>query len=198
VVVAVGGSASSDGGAGAIEAIGEAGGIGEAELIVCCDVNTPFELAAEVFGPQKGADPAAVERLTARLNELAASFPRDPRGVAMSGCAGGLSGALWAQYGAALEPGARFVLSALDADERIQAARAVIVGEGRLDRTTLEGKIAAEISVRARQMGVPCYAVVGSNGLEAIDQRILDIQAIVEATTLDEIEQAGREIAAYL
>jgi glycerate kinase len=90
------------------------------------------------------------------------------------------------------------VLSALDADERIQAARAVIVGEGRLDRTTLEGKIAAEISVRARQMGVPCYAVVGSNGLEAIDQRILDIQAIVEATTLDEIEQAGREIAAYL
>ena len=198
VVVAVGGSASSDGGAGAIEAIEEAGGIGEAELIVCCDVNTPFELAAEVFGPQKGADPAAVERLTARLNELAASFPRDPRGVAMGGCAGGLSGALWAQYGAALEAGARFVLSALDADERIQAARAVIVGEGRLDRTTLEGKIAAEISVRARQMGGPCYAVVGSNGLEAIDQRILDIQAIVEASTLDEIEQAAREIAAYL
>ena len=115
VVVAVGGSASSDGGAGAIEAIEQAGGVGETELIVCCDVNTPFELAAKVFGPQKGADPAAVERLTARLTELAASFPRDPRGVAMTGCAGGLSGALWAQYDAALEPGARFVLSALDA-----------------------------------------------------------------------------------
>ncbi len=198
VIVAVGGSASSDGGSGAIEAIEEAGGIGEVELIVCCDVNTPFELAAEVFGPQKGADPAAVERLTTRLNEFAEQLPRDPRGVEMSGCAGGLSGALWAQYGAALEPGARFVLSALDADERLQAARAVIVGEGRLDRTTLEGKIAAEISVRARQMGVPCYAVVGSNGLEAIDQRILDIQAIIEATTLDEIERAGHEIAAYL
>ncbi|CAB4347097.1 unannotated protein [freshwater metagenome] len=198
VVVAVGGSASSDGGAGAIEAIEQAGGIGEAELIVCCDVNTPFELAAEVFGPQKGADAEAVDRLTARLNELAATLPRDPRGVPMSGCAGGLSGALWAQYGAALEPGARFVLSALDADERIQAARAVVVGEGRLDRTTLEGKIAAEIAVRARQAGVPCHAVVGSNGLEPIDQRILDLQAVIEATTLSEIEDAGRQIAAYL
>ena len=198
IVVAIGGSASSDGGAGALEAIEEAGGIGGAELIICCDVNTPFEKAAEVFGPQKGADPAAVERLTARLNEFAATLPRDPRGVEMSGGAGGLSGALWAQYGAALEPGAGFVLSALSADERIQAARAVIVGEGRIDHTTLEGKIAAEISVRARQLGVPCYAVVGSNGLEPIDQRILDIQAIIEATTLDQIEQAGGQIGAYL
>ena len=198
VIVAVGGSASSDGGGGALEAIEQAGGIGEAELVVCCDVNTPFEKAAELFGPQKGADAAAVERLTARLNELAASYPRDPRGVEMSGCAGGLSGALWAQYDAALEPGAGFVLSALSADERIQAARAVIVGEGRLDHTTLEGKIAAEIAVRARQLGVPCYAVVGSNGLEPIDQRILDIQAIIEASTLEQIEQAGAKIAAYL
>ncbi len=198
IIVAVGGSASSDGGSGAIEAIEAAGGIGASELVVCCDVNTTFERAAEVFGPQKGADAAAVERLTARLNELAASFPRDPRGVEMSGCAGGLSGALWANYDATLEPGARFVLSALEADQRIKAARAVIVAEGRLDRTTLEGKIAAEIAVRARQRGVPCYAIVGSNGLEPIDQRILDLQAVIEATTLEEVEQAGREIAAYL
>ncbi len=198
VIVAVGGSASTDGGVGALEAIESAGGIGTAELIICCDVNTPYELAAEVFGPQKGADPAAVERLTARLEKTAASLPRDPRGVEMSGCAGGLSGALWAQYGATLEPGARFVLSSLDADERIQAARAVIVGEGRIDRTTFEGKIAAEIAVRARQAGVPCHAIVGSNGLDALDQRILDLQGVIEASTLAEIEQAGSEIAAYL
>ncbi|MSX03281.1 MAG: glycerate kinase [Actinobacteria bacterium] len=198
VVVAVGGSASSDGGAGALEAIDDAGGLGDAKLTVCCDVNTPFEQAAEVFGPQKGADEQAVKRLTARLNALAQSFPRDPRSVAMTGCAGGLSGALWAQYGASLEPGAKFVLAALDADRRILSARAVIVGEGRMDRTTLEGKIAAEIAVRARQAGVPCHAIVGSNGLDRLDQRILDIQAIIEASTLDEIEAAGREIVAYL
>lgn len=83
----------------------------------------------------------------------------------MSGCAGGLSGALWARYGAALEPGARFVLSALEADERIKAARAVVVGEGRLDRTTLEGKIAAEIAVRARQLGVPATQSSAATGL---------------------------------
>ena len=198
VVVAVGGSASSDGGAGALEAIDDAGGIGDAQLIICCDVTTPYELAAEVFGPQKGADAKAVERLTAQLNELAASFKRDPRGVEFSGCAGGLSGALWAEFGASLEPGAKFVLTALDADQRINSARAVIVGEGRMDQTTLEGKIAAEIAVRARQAGVPCHAVVGSNGLGALDQRILDIQAIIEATTLQEIEAAGQKLVEYL
>jgi glycerate kinase len=198
VIVAVGGSASSDGGAGALEAINDAGGIGDAQLIVCCDVTTPYELAAEVFGPQKGADAEAVTRLTAQLNELATSFKRDPRGVELTGCAGGLSGALWAEHGASLEPGAKFVLAALDADERINSARAVIVGEGRMDETTLEGKIAAEIAVRARQAGVPCHAVVGSNGLGPLDQRILDIQAIIEATTLQEIESAGKQLTEYL
>ena len=198
VIVAVGGSASSDGGAGALEAINDAGGIGEAQLIVCCDVTTPYELAAEVFGPQKGADAEAVTRLTSRLDELATSFKRDPRGVELTGCAGGLSGALWAEFGASLEPGAKFVLAALDADQRINSARAVIVGEGRMDETTLEGKIAAEIAVRARQAGVPCHAVVGSNGLGALDQRILDIQAIIEATTLQEIESAGKQLTEYL
>ena len=198
VIVAVGGSASSDGGAGALEAINDAGGIGDAQLIVCCDVTTPYELAAEVFGPQKGADAEAVTRLTSRLDELATSFKRDPRGVELTGCAGGLSGALWAEVGASLEPGAKFVLAALDADQRINSARAVIVGEGRMDETTLEGKIAAEIAVRARQAGVPCHAVVGSNGLGALDQRILDIQAIIEATTLQEIESAGKQLTEYL
>ena len=198
VIVAVGGSASSDGGAGALEAINDAGGIGDAQLIVCCDVTTPYELAAEVFGPQKGADAEAVTRLTSRLDELATSFKRDPRGVELTGCAGGLSGALWAEHGASLEPGAKFVLAALDADQRINSARAVIVGEGRMDETTLEGKIAAEIAVRARQAGVPCHAVVGSNGLGALDQRILDIQAIIEATTLQEIESAGKQLTEYL
>ena len=74
----------------------------------------------------------------------------------------------------------------------------MIVGEGRIDRTTFEGKIAAEIAVRARQAGVPCHAIVGSNGLDALDQRILDLQGVIEASTLAEIEQAGSEIAAYL
>ncbi len=53
-----------DGGAGAMAAIEEAGGLRGARLVVLCDSRTPFERAAEVFAPQKGADPAAVKRLT--------------------------------------------------------------------------------------------------------------------------------------
>jgi glycerate kinase len=76
-----------------------------ADVIVVCDVTTPFE-RRRGYAPQKGASPEAVQRLTARLDALAQTFPRDPRGVAMTGAAGGLSGGLWARYGAALVPGA--------------------------------------------------------------------------------------------
>ena len=54
-----------------------------------------------------------VERLEARLDELAAQLPRDPRGVPMTGAAGGLSGGLWGAHGAVLEPGAPWILDAL-------------------------------------------------------------------------------------
>jgi glycerate kinase len=198
VLVAVGGSATTDGGAGAIAAIEEAGGLGGARLVVVCDVRTPFEQAAKVFGPQKGADPAAVARLTARLEAMAATLPRDPRGLPLSGAAGGLSGGLWAAFGAVLEPGAPFVLAALGFDVRMRAARAVIVGEGRIDEQTLQGKAAGEIATRARQAGVPCHAVVGARAIDRFDARILDLQAIIEATTIAELEAAGEALAAYL
>ena len=160
-----------------------------------CDVRTPFERAAEVFAPQKGADAAAVERLTRRLGEQAAALPRDPTGVAMTGCAGGLSGGLWAAFDAALEPGAAFVLDALDYDERMRAARAVIVGEGRIDDQTLQGKIAGEAATRARQAGVPCFAIVGRNDLDALGARLLDLQRITEAHDLSEMEAAAAALA---
>ena len=103
ILVAAGGSATVDGGAGAIEAIRSAGGLGECRLTVLCDVETAFEDAAHVYGPQKGATPDAVRRLAARLERLAAELPRDP-GVPMTGAAGGLAGGLWAALGAELRP----------------------------------------------------------------------------------------------
>ncbi|MFM9127383.1 MAG: glycerate kinase [Solirubrobacterales bacterium] len=198
VVVAVGGSATTDGGAGAIEAIEATGGAGKAKLVVCCDAQTPFERAAIVFGPQKGADEACVARLTARLEEQAAALPRDPTGVPMTGAAGGLAGGLWAAFGAELTGGAGFVLDALDADRRMRASRAVVVGEGRLDMTTLEGKAAGELAVRARQAGVPAFAVVGQDGLDLLDRRILDLHAVIEAGTKRRLRAAGRKLAEYL
>jgi glycerate kinase len=192
IYVTVGGSASTDGGAGAIAAIDSLDG---ARLVLLCDVSTPFERAAEVFGPQKGADPDQVRRLARRLDGMADGWLRDPRGVAMTGAAGGLAGGLWAAFGAEMRPGAGFVLDALHFNRRMFAARAVVVGEGRIDRQTLAGKIAGEIAVRARQAGVPCHAVVGQNRLNRFDQRILDLQVVLEATTLAKLEAAGLQLA---
>lgn len=198
VLVAAGGSATVDGGAGAIDAIEEAGGLQGATLVVLCDVRTPWEEAAARFGPQKGASPAAVQRLARRLDDLAGRLPRDPRGVPRTGAAGGLAGGLWATYGARLVAGADFVLDELGFDDRMRAARFVVVGEGRLDDTTLQGKAAGEAATRARQAGVPCHAVVGQDGLDLLGRRILDLQHVLEATTLDELEAAGERLAAAL
>ena len=194
VLLGVGGSATTDGGTGAIEAIERAGGLGEARLVILCDVRTPFEDAARVFGPQKGADPDAVKRLTARLHRQARQMPRDPRGIEMTGAAGGLSGGLWATFGAELAGGAAFVLDAVDFDRRMLAARMVVTGEGKLDEQSLVGKLVAEITTRARQRGVPCDAVCGVRELDAMGARILDLQHVLEATTLAELERAGREL----
>ncbi len=195
VYLGVGGSATTDGGSGALRAICQAGGLGSARLVVLCDVRTPFEDAARIFGPQKGAGPEEITRLNRRLGDLARRFPRDPRGVAMTGAAGGLSGGLWAELGAELVPGAAFALDLLDFDHRMRASRAVVTGEGRLDQQSLAGKAVSEVATRARQSGVPCHAIVAERELDAFGARILDLQAVLEARTLRRIESAGRRLA---
>ncbi|MGD0453504.1 MAG: glycerate kinase [Solirubrobacteraceae bacterium] len=196
VAIAAGGSASSDGGAGAIHAIESAGGLHGTKLTVLADVSTPFELAAAVFGPQKGADAGAVERLTTRLHMHASALPRDPRGVPMSGAAGGLAGGLWARYDASIVPGAAWVLDAIGFDERLHRARAVITGEGRLDAQTLEGKAISEVARRCVREGVPLHAVVGSIALGAVEAEQLALATLRQATNLAELQSAARALAA--
>lgn len=198
VLLCAGGSASTDGGAGALRAIDAAGGLGAVRMTVLCDVRTPYEEAAAVFGPQKGASPAVVRRLSRRLAKLTAELPRDPRGVPMTGAAGGLAGGLWAALGAELVPGAAHVLDAIGFDGRMLSAQAVITGEGRLDGQSLAGKAVAEVATRARQSGVPCLAVVGERALGAFEQRILDLQSVREACDPDALRLAGQAIAQEL
>ena len=195
VIVTVGGSATTDGGAGALEALEEAG-VADLELDVLCDVRTPFELAPSVFGPQKGADPELVARLEERLATLAETLPRDPRGEPMTGAAGGLSGGLWARCGARLVAGAPYVLDAIGFDEAMKGSAFVVTGEGRLDDQTLQGKIVGEVATRCRQAGVACHAVVGRNELDPFAQRIIDLDSVEEATDLEEMRAAGSALVA--
>lgn len=185
VLLGVGGSATVDGGAGAVRAIEEHGGLRGARLVVLCDVRTPWERCAEVYGPQKGADPEMVERLHERLVAMDL-----PAGVPMSGAAGGLAAGLLA-YGAVLEPGAAFVLDALDFTDRMRAARCVITGEGRLDEQSLQGKVVGEIGTRTRQNGVPLHAIVGQDAMDAFDKRMIDLQVVREASTLADVEASA-------
>lgn len=190
VLVGCGGTATMDGGLGIVGRFDPEA----AEIVALCDTRVPFELAPQVFGPQKGATPELVERLEDRQREAAHSLPRDPSGVAMTGAGGGLSGALWA-LGARLVPGAPFVLDAIDFDRRARRAGRVITGEGRLDATTLSGKAVDEIASRCRRLGVPCHAIVGSAALEQAEIERLGLQSIREATDLPAISRAATTIA---
>src|SRR5210317_740406 len=123
IVVGLGGSATTDGGLGAIRAITAPHRLRGVELLVACDVTTRFTDAASVFGPQKGASPAQVELLTRRLERLADVY-REQYGIDIvdlpgSGAAGGLAGGL-AALGGRLLPGFDLVADELELDERIE------------------------------------------------------------------------------
>jgi glycerate kinase len=195
-ILAIGGTATSDGGAGALSAIERGGGLDGMALELACDVSIPFERAAEVFGPQKGATPAAVERLTARLHELADGWPRDPRGLTMTGAGGGLAGAMWAVHGAQLRSGSCFVLDALGFDELLDRVGAVVIGEGCLDGQSRHGKVAGEILDRAASRGLSVHAVVGSLDAEAVEREWSSLASVRIACTEAELRVAGAALAA--
>jgi glycerate 2-kinase len=197
ILVAVGGSATTDGGAGAIEAICGGGGLRGVPLVVLCDVEAAFEDAARVFGPQKGADAQLVARLEERLDDLARALPRDPRGVPATGCAGGLSGGLWAAFGAELRAGAPAVLEALGVDARMRAAQLVVAGEGCLDDQSFGGKIVGELVRRAHAAGLPLHAVVGTSRLSDEEAAAAGLERVWVASTLAQITAAGRDLAIH-
>jgi glycerate kinase len=192
VIVAAGGSATTDGGAGALAALD--GQARRVPLLVACDTAVTFEEAAVVYGPQKGADEPTVRRLTSRLHELAGRAPRDPRGEPMTGAAGGLAGGLWAFAGAELVAGARLVLDALDVDARLAEVDIVLTGEGRIDAQTMTGKAVGELAARCVRAGVPCHAIVGRNDLRTDDHARMGLAAVREAGTLSDITAVARSV----
>ncbi|HEV7162809.1 MAG TPA: glycerate kinase [Solirubrobacteraceae bacterium] len=89
----------------------------------------------------------------------------------------------------------RELLDSLDFDTRMRAARAVVIADGHLSERTLAGSATFEIATRARQAGVPAYAVAAENKLDTFDARILDLQAILEAGSARALAAAGRKLA---
>lgn len=195
IFVAAGGSATVDAGAGALAAIEDGGGLGDASVTVLCDVDVPFERAAAVFGPQKGAGPSLVPRLERRMAEQAAMFPHDPRGLPMSGAAGGFSGAMWAVLGARLLAGGPYVLDRLDFEHRLRRARAVITGEGGLDEQSFMGKITGRVVARAAAADVPVHVVCGNSSLTPGQGASRGLASIHEAGTPAAMTAAARQIA---
>jgi glycerate kinase len=137
-----------------------------ADITVACDVTNPLcgpDGAARVFGPQKGATPAQVERFDAWLDQLArrcgkADVARSPG----AGAAGGLGFAMMAFFGATLRHGAEVVIEATRLRDRLRGVDLCITGEGRIDRSSLAGKAPVSIARLCREAGVRCLAVGGS------------------------------------
>ena len=164
VLVGLGGSATTDGGLGALRALYPLHRLSGLELIALCDVRTRFVDAAEVFAPQKGASPAQVELLRRRLDRLAdvylADYGVDVRDLTGAGAAGGLAGGL-AVAGALLVPGFDAVADEIDLHDAVERADLVITAEGFLDQQSFEGKVVGGVVGLAAPVGVPCVAVVG-------------------------------------
>jgi glycerate 2-kinase len=136
-------------------------------ITIACDVDNPLfgpGGAAPIFGPQKGADPAAVARLDAALEQLARrtgnlSLAHAPG----TGAAGGLGFGIMAfMCDARMRPGIDIVIDAVRLRERLAGADLCITAEGRLDAQSLGGKTPIGIARVCRSMGIPCIALAGS------------------------------------
>jgi glycerate 2-kinase len=164
VVLGLGGSATTDGGLGALRALYPAQRLRGVELVVACDVRTPFLEAADVFAAQKGASVAQVELLRRRLERLAQVYLEDygvdVRRLPGAGAAGGLAGGL-AAVGATLVEGFDVVAEEVDLYGAIEAADLVVTGEGFLDAQSFEGKVVGGVAALAAEAGVAVVAVAG-------------------------------------
>jgi glycerate kinase len=192
LVVGLGGSATTDGGLGAIEALRRPERLRTVDVQVGYDVRTPFVDAAAVFAPQKGASPAQVALLTARLERLVVRY-RDEFGVDVSelegaGAAGGLAGGL-AALGATLVPGFELVAEHVDLERRLLDADVVVTGEGHLDVQSLDGKVVGSVATWAHDAGRSVVVIVGDADEDA--RRQLE----PEATVLTLVERDGDERA---
>jgi glycerate kinase len=145
---------------------GRGGPIDRVRIEVACDVTNPLygeNGAAEVYGPQKGATPGQIVELDAALMNLARRNDKLAEAdLPGAGAAGGLGFAMAAFFGARLSSGAAIVMDAVRFRERLAGADLCLTGEGRLDRSSLSGKVAIGVGRACRDARIPCIALAGS------------------------------------
>lgn len=189
IVVGLGGSATTDGGAGMAQALGVVfdgvespltGGrlqsirgvdvtrrdprLASVRLVAASDVDNPLtgsEGAARVYGPQKGATAREIDVLDAGLEHLA-RVAGDPGRVPGDGAAGGLGYGLRVFLGAGPVRGVDYVLEHTGFEAALKRCDLVLTGEGRLDAQTAHGKVVAGVCSRAAARGIPVVALVGA------------------------------------
>jgi glycerate 2-kinase len=195
IMIGLGGSAATDGGTGALAALGarfldaagrdlrRGGGalrdLASVDLtglpprpaagVTCLtDVRTPLlgpGGAAAVFGPQKGASPKQVAILEAGLTRLALVLGGDPAAQG-AGAAGGTGYGFAAAWGADITPGAAELCRIVRLDQELARADLVLTAEGRYDATSVQGKITGTLLRAAAREGVPAALVAGTIAAE--------------------------------
>ncbi|HVE75244.1 MAG TPA: glycerate kinase [Actinomycetota bacterium] len=214
VVLGVGGSASSDAGAGIAQALGiklmseqrqpidwgaEAlmnlewieRAMPEVRLVIACDVENPLvgpEGSARVFSPQKGADTKQVLEIEKALQHFRAIVLRDVGldigAMQHGGAAGGAAAGLHALVGAELRNGFDLVAELIEFDQKLFGADMLIVGEGELDHQSLRGKAAVAAARRAAAAGVEVRAIAGRVSLSADELSSAGISKSIDLTEL--------------
>lgn len=193
VVLGLGGSATTDGGAGAVAALsGEPRALQGVDLVLACDVDNPLlgpEGAAAVYAPQKGAGPATVAELETRLrrwaDEAEARGGASVRDVPGAGAAGGLAFGLLACAGGRIRPGAELLLGLTGFADAVAGAELLVVGEGSLDSQSLRGKGPVALARSVALTGTRVVALVGRCLLDADQQRSAGLDAVYALTDLE-------------
>jgi len=227
IVLALGGSATIDGGCGLAQALGcrmltatgreldtpltphkmsdlrlldvdaFAERLESRPVTIAVDVLNPLlgpNGAAAVFGPQKGADAAAIQTIERALTRwadlLEGESGRDLRNQPGTGAAGGAALPLLALAESVIVPGADLVMQHVKLPERIAAADLVITGEGKLDRQSLMGKVVGAVARLARSLDVPCIAVVGTLG-EGHEQAAAALDGVIASPAHQESQPSA-------
>jgi glycerate kinase len=197
IIVCLGGSATTDGGLGAVRAIHAPARLKGVEFLIACDVTTRFVDAASVFAPQKGATSSQIRLLTGRLERLVQMYKEnlgvDVSDIEGAGAAGGLAGGLVA-LGGKLIPGFELVADEVNLESRMKAADIVITGEGCLDHTSYDGKVIGGVMEAATRLNKRVGAIVGRVDLDdELDRELMLPSPIADISALNGVERAMNE-----